>query len=277
MLAALVLTVVTVPMIGAAEPLARTDEAPRDWELEVVPYLWISATYGTIDVRGRTAHVSLTPLDLLESVFDGDALAGATYASLRWRRFSLFVDAFGAGAKDTQRVTVPTPRCNLDLDAKVRVNQVFVDVGLGAEVGRWPLPERRRPISLGVYAGMRYVHLGSHIDSTASIDQLGLARETEASVTYDWADPLVGVRFEVPLHDRLSLDFRGDIGGFGASSDLIWGLVGTVRYWMKWNPRGVRPWLGAGYRVAAFDRGDSDATEADMQFRGPMTALGIVF
>ena len=44
-----------------------------------------------------------------------------------------------------------------------------------------------------------------------------------ASNSWAWADPLIGVRWEVPVLDRLSLDFRGDIGGFGASSDLVWG------------------------------------------------------
>jgi hypothetical protein len=244
----------------------------------VAPYAWIPGSFGSVDVRGRTAHVSVTPLDLLETVFDGDAIGAAGYASVRWRRFHVFVDAYGGVAKTDQRVTVPTPRCALDLDAKVDMNQVFVDVGVGGDLGRWTLAGRRRPLTLGVYAGMRYVHLGTEIRASTEVRQLGLESRTNATVTFDWADPLIGVRFEVPLHDRLSLDFRGDIGGFGASSDLIWGLVGDLRYWMAWNPKGIRPWIGLGYRAAAFERsagGGSD--EVDLQFRGPVSALGIVF
>jgi hypothetical protein len=279
---------IAATVAGAGEPAPATDvagegvrraaAAPSDWEFEVVPYGWISGVYGSLDVGGRTAHVSVTPLDLLEIVFDGDALAAGAYASARWRRFSVFVDAFGGGVKSDERVTVPTPRCALDVDAKVTVNQVFVDLGLGADVGRWALAGRRRPLTLGVYAGMRYVHLGSKIRATAAVDQLGLESRTNATVTFDWADPLIGVRFEVPLHDRLSLDFRGDIGGFGASSDLIWGLAGGARYWMEWNPRGIRPWVGLGYRLAAFDRSGADGrATVEMQFRGPTSSLGFVF
>jgi hypothetical protein len=263
---------------------ARAGEAPADgarpsdWTFEIAPYAWVPGTYGTIDVDGRTAHLSVTPIDLLEKVFDGDALAGGAYASARWRRFSVFVDAFGGGVKSTEDVTVPTPRCDVDVRAKVRVREAIVDVGVGAEVGRWPIPGRRRPLTLGVYAGMRYVHLGNEIDATTEVVQLGLERRTEATATFDWADPLIGVRFEVPLHDRVSLAFRGDIGGFGASSDLAWGLVGDVRYWMGWSPRGARPWLGLGYRVAAFDRSGGDGEErADAQFRGPTAGVGFVF
>ena len=266
------------PAPGGEGPPRTVATAPSDWEFEVAPYAWITGTYGTIDVRDKTAHVSLTPLDLLEAVVDGDAIGAAAYASARWRRFSVFVDAFGGGAKSDQRVTVPTARCDIDVNAKVRVKEAIVDFGLGADVGRWVLAGRRRPLTLGVYAGMRYVHLGSHIESSTEVKELGLESRTNASVAFDWADPLIGVRFEVPLYDRLSLDFRGDIGGFGVSSDLIWGLVGDVRYWMEWNPKGIRPWWGLGYRAVAFDRGGrSSSDEADMQFRGPTAGLGFVF
>jgi hypothetical protein len=283
----LVLVLSIAASAGAGEPAPATDvvgegfrraaAAPSAWEFEVVPYTWITATYGSLDVDGRTAHLSVTPLDLLEAVVHGNALAGGAYASARWRRFSVFVDAFGGGARADERVTVPTRRCALDVDARVTVKQVFVDVGVGADVGRWALAGRRRPLTLGVYAGMRYVHLGSKVRATASVAQLGLERRTDATTAFDWADPLIGIRFEVPLHDRVSLDFRGDIGGFGASSDLIWGLVGDVRYWMEWQPKGIRPWVGLGYRLAAFDRSSGEQTTAQVQFRGPTVGLGLVF
>lgn len=38
----------------------------------------------------------------------------------------------------------------------------------------------------------------------------------------DWIDPIVGLRGRVDLSDRLSVGFRGDIGGFGVASDLTW-------------------------------------------------------
>ena len=88
---------------------------------------------------------------------------------------------------------------------------------------------------------------------------------------------MIGVRWEVPLLDSLSLDFRGDIGGFGASSELIWGLVGDVRYWLTWRPWSLEPWIGAGYRALAFDRSPSADANLDMQFRGPYLSLGFVY
>jgi len=48
------------------------------------------------------------------------------------------------------------------------------------------------------------------------------------------------VRWSLPLHDLFSVSFRGDTGGFGASSDLIWGLLGTRSRVMARRARGSR-------------------------------------
>ena len=98
-----------------------------------------------------------------------------------------------------------------------------------------------------------------------------------ASNSWAWADPLIGVRWEVPVLDRLSLDFRGDIGGFGASSDLIWGLVSDVKYWLPWTPWALQPWFAIGYRAVAFNRDFAGSNNIDLQFRGPTRGAGFVF
>jgi hypothetical protein len=105
----------------------------------------------------------------------------------------------------------------------------------------------------------------------------GLPRGDTVSRAFDWADPLIGIRWEVPLLDQLTLDFRGDIGGFGASSELTWGLVGGARYWLTWSPWSSRPWVGVGYRVVAFDRDFGTEGNIDLQFRGPVAGVGFVF
>jgi hypothetical protein len=74
---------------------------------------------------------------------------------------------------------------------------------------------------------------------------------------------------------RTHSQFSGD-GGFGASSDLDWGLVADVRYWLSWTPLSTRPYLAAGYRVVAFDRTPS-AASVDLQLRGPLAGMGFAF
>jgi hypothetical protein len=152
---------------------------------------------------------------------------------------------------------------------------VILDTGLGYEVARLPLPGRQRPLTLGVWAGARYVYLSNDLEADADVVH-GARRHADVYESLDWADPLIGIRWSVPLHDAISLDFRGDIGGFGASSDLTWGLVSMLRLWLPWKPFDLSPYLAAGYRVVAFDR-SPDGRTVDMQLRGPVMGAGATF
>lgn len=40
--------------------------------------------------------------------------------------------------------------------------------------------------------------------------------------TQEWWDPIVGANISLPVGDSFSLNFRGDVGGFGVGSDLTW-------------------------------------------------------
>jgi hypothetical protein len=262
--------------LAPARPMAAEDAPPSPWKFEFALPVWIPGNFGTIDVKGHTAAVDVPVGDVLQLLFDGDALAGEGYFSASYDRFSIFVDAFGGFAKESAQQKIPTPYCTLCLAAKADLWQAIVDVGFGYRLGQWTLPGRQRPLTLGVYAGTRYMHFATKLHGSVGVVG-GILRSPNVSDTFNWADPMIGIRWEVPLLDNLSLDFRGDIGGFGASSDLIWGLVGGVRYWLSWKPWSLEPWLGAGYRALAFDRSPSADANLDMQFRGPYLGLGFVY
>jgi hypothetical protein len=251
-------------------------EEPSKWEFEFAPYVWVPGTFGTVNVKGRTAIVDTTVKDSLDLATGGNAFVAAGYFSASYDRWSAFFDAFGGYLEESAVEKVPTRFCTLCIAGKADLRPVFVDFAVGYRVGQWSLAGRRRPVTLGVYAGTRYMHFGAHLSASAGV--VGAAtRSAEVSTAFNWADPMIGLRWEVPLLDRLSLDFRSDIGGFGASSKLIWGVVGGVRYWVPWTPSSVQPWLGAGYRVVTFDRDFGAEGNLDLQFRGPMGGVGFVF
>ena len=77
--------------------------------------------------------------------------------------------------------------------------------------------------------------------------------------------------------DRLSLDFRGDIGGFGRAPISSGGLLGDVKYWLPWTPWAIQPWLAVGYRAISFNRDFAGSDNIDLQFRGPTSGAGFVF
>src|SRR5262249_10668844 len=140
---------------------------------------------------------------------------------------------------------IPTQLCKLSVRAKDKTKFVFGDVGFGFRIGRWTLPHRSRPLTLGVYTGARYAWLSSELGATGGV--VGAAqRSANVSESIAWADPLIGVRWSVPLLDWASLDFRGDIGGFGASSDLVWGIVSMARVWLPWQPFETSPYAAVG-------------------------------
>lgn len=258
-----------------AVPAAAAEGEPSPWTFEIMPYAWIPGNYGSLTVKGRTADIDVTPGDVIDMLFDGDVLAGGGYFGVGYERWSFFTDVFGGFMKQDVNEKIPTPYCQICIAAKDKMTFVMADFAFGYRLGQWSLPKRQRPISLGVYAGARYMHFDNELTVRGGVVG-GIQRSGNVSQTFDWADPIIGIRWEVPVHDRVSLAFRGDIGGFGASSDLVWGLVADVRYWMAWNPMGARTYLTAGYRALAFDR-TNRVGDIDIQFRGPTAGVGFVF
>jgi hypothetical protein len=272
---ALVLFSARVVGAGAPDETGSPDAAPSPWELDVLPYAWIPGTYGSLDVAGRTVHIDTTPSDVLNLLFDGNAFAAAAYFGLAYERFSVFADTFGGYEEVRVNEEIPTQLCKLSVRAKDKMKFVIGDVGFGYRLGQWTLPHRSRPLTLGVYTGARYMYLSSELDATGSV--VGAAqRSANVFASVAWADPLIGIRWSVPLLDWASLDFRGDIGGFGASSQLIWGIVTMIRVSLPWEPFSTRPYVAAGYRVVDFDRSNRD-DGVDLQFRGPIIGLGFTY
>jgi hypothetical protein len=283
---AMVLALLAAGLLPAHAAEHATDTAPAAAEGEADPgpklefeallYGWVTGTYGSIGVGDTTVRLDVGPDDVLELLFDGDALAGAGYFSVSWDRFSLFTDTLGGYAETHVRQTIPTQLCcTLKIDAETTMKFVVADFALGYRLGQWTLPKRERPLTLGAYAGARYVYLSNDVDATVGVVG-GTQRSAAVFESLDWADPLVGIRWSVPILDPVSLDFRGDIGGFGASSDLTWGLVGALRWWLPFKPFGGTTYLAAGYRVVAFERSPSGG-DVDMQMRGPMMGGGGIF
>ena len=247
-------------------------EKPPTWEFEALPYAWIFGTFGTATVKGRTFDVESDVGDTWDLLLGGNAFAGSGYFSLGYGRWSAFVDSSGGYEELSVHEQIPTQFCTISASARAKLKYVFTDAAFGYEVGEWSLPGRTRPLTLGVYAGMRYTWLWNKLSPTIGVVH-GKQQSGTVTEAFDWADPMIGVRWSVPVFDSLSLTFRGDIGGFDASSHLIWGLVSDVRYWLPFEPFGTHPYGSIGYRVVSFDRSSSPGS-IDLQFRGPTVGVG---
>ena len=258
----------------AADPLA-TNDTPSKWEFEALPYLWLLGTFGSATVKGTTVQVDAPFSDVWDLMTGGNLFAGMGYFSLSYDRFSVFTDAIGGYAELSVNQTIPTQLCNLDIRARDKAKFVIADLAFGYRLGEWSLPGLKRPFTLGVYAGTRYVHLANKLHAIAGVSG-GVQKSANVEDTINFADPMIGVRWSLPVLDSVTVDLRSDIGGFHVSSDLIWGLSGAVKYWLPWKPLGINPFLNVGYRVIAIDRGSS-SDNVNLQMRGPTVGLGFVF
>lgn len=86
-----------------------------------------------------------------------------------------------------------------------------------------------------------------------------------------WVDPFVGLRGRYQLTDKFYLAGRGDIGGFGVSSDMTWNLFGAVGMEVR---DGVSMELGYRYLYVDYESG---GFRMDVATKGPFVGMLIEF
>src|SRR5262249_47539639 len=103
---------VGAPASGDSEsPPLAADEQPPGWQFDVMPYMWLPDTVGSVQVRGRTANFNVTIGDLLTLLWHGDGFAIGGYFAARYDRWSAFVDAWGGFENIGTGVRIPTRAC----------------------------------------------------------------------------------------------------------------------------------------------------------------------
>ncbi len=103
----------------------------------------------------------------------------------------------------------------------------------------------------------------------SEINRLIPANEVGASLS--WVDPFVGFRARYQIDDQWHFAFRGDVGGFGVSSDLTWSLFAAVGY--QYSDRIT---VECGYRYLATDYRAGDFVY-DLAIKGPFIGVAIQF
>jgi hypothetical protein len=201
--------------------------ASDEWEFALTPFLWAPGMDGTVGLAGRELDFEVSASDLLENLDFGFM----TNFEARKARWSVGVDYFYADlGKDVTVENVNLAERNPRLD----MNMTIVEGDVGYEVAS----------SLDVLGGIRRVSA-----SAGLLTDQG----TLADVDGGFTDPIVGARFRRDLTEKLWVNVRGDVGGFGAGSDFSWFLSasGGVRVSKLLS-------LGFGYRIWDFDYESAD-------------------
>jgi hypothetical protein len=217
---------------AAARAQGADDGAADRWAVEITPYLWAAGIDGTTAADGTGSEI-----DTDYTFFSLDNLDFALGAAVEARkgRWGMLYDAMYVEFSDA------FPRAP---SSEVEVSGGFVEA-VGSMAAR-----NGRPLEL--LFGVRYVTL------KATVDVAPVAR-AEARET--WLDPLVGLQFAHAFNDRWSVTLRGDIGGFGISSELATN-VSAMFDWQISDKIALR----GGYRLLQMDfEGDSLLLDATLQ------------
>lgn len=178
-------------------------ETSSDWWLTITPYGWVTATDGDMGVAGRAAPVDISFKDTLDDL----ELAFMLAAECGFDRWVLGFDGiYGAFSSGTAMPAAAAPYTKATVD----FDQFFGRVHVGYQV----IDENNAKLT--AFAGVRYSYLSTDIAITGAKPTLS------ADGSKSWVDPVIGLHGAWDLNDRWFVQGGGDIGGFGASSDLIW-------------------------------------------------------
>jgi hypothetical protein len=266
----------TITRASAEDEVSAYQPARADldgWTFQVIPFIWLPEIEGTVGTRGRTAAIDVDFSDLFDLMGDGDLFASGGHVEAKYRDLSLFLDAFGGMARPTSQVTFGRDR-TFSGKADVTMNFVFFEFGPAYRVLDWPRGDGGRPIQIDLLTGGRFMYFYESITAKGSQGRF----RRYANATSSWVDPFVGGRFTVPIADGLDVLFRGDIGGFGAGSQLAWNLLGGLAYQLPWHPGAATTSIYAIYKALDFDYehgSGAGATQAALDLRGP--AVGLAF
>lgn len=194
----------------APDIIAPSPPAPSGWEFRLEPYGWLTGTEGTVGVAYRTSEVDTSFSD----IFDHIEMAAALQLEARNGRWGIIADGFYAklGASGSP----PGPLyATASLDFKQFIGELYGAYRISEGPGGF----------LDVYAGARYNDLSIELTGIGALAP-GFVREQSQS----WTDPLIGLRGQWNLNDKVYLAAKGDIGGFGVGSDIAWSLQGTLGY-----------------------------------------------
>jgi hypothetical protein len=237
---------------GKETPMVQSGcVAPKDTEFRIGLPSWIAGLSGDFGVRGLVTDQSVDFSQMLNRL---DMMAsGSLYA--RYQRWELSTDGLYLKLSDTADL-----RGILFSGARVSLKQAFAEwlVGyrlINCENG-----------FLSVTAGGRYNYMQGNFRLFAA--RLG-GRHAEGDI--DWVDPVIGTSGRIHLWKPISFWAKGDIGGFGAASDLTWQVQGGLEIQAtRWIYSDI------GWRYMKFDYTSGGFTNKT-DLNGPYFETGINF
>jgi len=227
--------------------------AEKDWSFNLSTYAWATSISGTISAGGRSADVDISFKDVvrhLDMAFMGSA-------ELRYRRWGFMGDIIYARLHDD----IPPPAGVLFSSTHEVVKET-----IGTFLLSYRAVDHDRT-ALDLFAGARVYSFYSEIVLRPNLAPVGFA----ADGTTTWVDPIVGLRGRCYLSNLFFVNGYGDVGGFGAGSEMSWQVLGTVGIQAaRWCD------VQVGYRALGFEYQGTRGTQ-EITTHGPIIGATILF
>jgi hypothetical protein len=235
--------VLGIPAVACAQ--VGEGGAPSRWTVELTPYLWAAGLDGDTAADGSGSEI-----DTDYRFFSLDNLDFVLGVSVEARkgRWGMLYDAMYVEFSDAFE--------------RSPGSEVEVSGGFLETAGSLAAPNGR---AFELLFGLRHVALKATVD-VAPIPRAS-ARET-------WLDPLVGIVFTHAFNDRWTVTLRGDLGGFGVSSESS-ELATHVAATFGWR-LSEKLTLRGGYRLLQMDF-DGDALVLDATLQGYVVGVSLTF
>ena len=285
-------------------PLAEDTDG---WQFKIMPYAWLPRKLeATSTLSGLSGTVRLNCQDILDNV--GMIMFGRVEA---WKddKWGFSYDTVylylqyddGFSLDQSAKQEIGGERFNQQFEVDVNADVAFdVDIRLWMNdfAAHYRLVDQRfgdgnkERFIFEPYGGFRYTYLrqeatieqNANVRLSGSGSILGSGSGSSSSSgkqkigdSRDYVEPLVGARFVWELNDKFSLNFRGDVGGFGigSGSDLTYNLIPGCSYRLTENTT-----LDFSYRYFNMDYSNGsgyDELAIDAEAYGPVIGLKILF
>ncbi|MFC5386631.1 hypothetical protein ACFPLB_11735 [Aquamicrobium segne] len=256
----------TIPVLPPEAPAVASGQP--SWALQITPYMWAAGLDGNISPfrRGPTLAVEKSFSDVMDSLNFGGFLD-------IWARSDRFIfsgnlmyvstsENHGTGL--LPEITIPglgSIPAGTSVDAEFDSRQFMATLQGGYRVIDTP------QLTLDALAGARFWRISNDVTLTVNLGDGSV--NGSYGEKFGWVDPVAGLRVFVPITEKLSLQAQGDIGGFGAGSDLTWSALATLNYVVTDHFS-----VSAGYKVLNVDY-ERSGHVFDTRLSGPV--LGVTY
>ncbi len=234
---------------------ANAQDSSKDWHHSVYVYVMGAAIDGKAQIGPVEVPVDLSVSDVFGALEFG-AMAAYRAENDTWS-FSADATFMGLAGSDTTE--------GGRLNGTIDVDQFTLMGTVGRRVSE----------NTEFLFGLAYFDLSTDLRVTSTG---GVPVDLAASRDADWIDPTIGLRYNRPISDKWRLNLRGDVGGFGVGSDLMYHLLANVQ-WQASETVG----MVFGYRLIDFDYEDGTSDlggnyqHYDLTEQGPLIGVSFSF